>query len=98
MSHILKILLSIVNRRLEGKIDKYLSQTQFGFVPKKGTRDAIALFKVITQRALAVNQKLYTCFVDYKKAFDRVQHNKMIEMLKRFNVDKEDLRLIKNLY
>lgn len=98
MSHVLKLLLFIVNRRLEGKIDKYLSQTQFGFIPKKGTRDAIALFKVIMQRALAMNRKLYICFVDYEKAFDRVLHNKLIEMLMQFNVDREDVQLIKNLY
>ena len=98
MRHVLKLLLAIINKRLEGKVDRHLSQTQFGFVPKKGTRDAIALFKIITQRALAVNRKLYICFIDYEKAFDRVIHQKIIKMLKDLKVDREDIHLIKNLY
>lgn len=98
MSHALKLLLSIVNKRIENKIDKYLSETQFGFRQKRGTRDAIALFKLVIQRALAVDRKIFACFVDYEKAFDKVEHTRMLEILQKYGIDKEDLQIIKNLY
>jgi len=94
----LKLLLAIVNKRLENKIDGYLNDTQFGFRANRGTRDATALFKVIMQRALTMNRKLYICFVDYEKAFDKVSHNKIVGLLKRVNADREDLQLISKLY
>lgn len=53
---------------------------------------------MIVQRALAVNRTIYVCFVDYEKAFDRVQHGKMIKALRKYSVDQEDIRLIRNLY
>ena len=50
------------------------------------------------QKALAMNRKLFICFVNYEKAFDRVSHNKIVELLKRVNADREDLQLISKLY
>ena len=44
------------------------------------------------------DRKVYICFIDYKKAFDRVYHEKLIEALKDLEVDGKDLMLIKNLY
>ena len=86
ISHTLKLLLSIVNKRIENKIDEHLSETQFGFQEKRGTRDAIALFKLIIQRALAVNRKIYACFVDYKKVFDKIGHARMLKILKKYAI------------
>ena len=97
MSHTLKLLLTIINRRIENRIDPTLSQTQFGFRGKKGTRGAVTLFKILIQRALEVNRKIYVCFVDYKKALDRVEHCKLVNMLENY-ADEEDVRLIRNLY
>ena len=98
MSHTLKLLLSIVNMRIEQKLDTNLSETQFGFVAKRGTRDAIALLKIIIQRALNVNREIITCFVDYEKAFDRVNHKYLIAILQKYNIDDKDIKIIKNLY
>lgn len=98
MSHTLKLLLSIVNKRIENKIDEHLSKTQFGFRAHRSTRDAIALFKVIIQRALSVNRIIYACFVDYEKAFDKVEHIRMLEILRKYRIDKEDLKIIETLY
>ena len=47
MSHALKLLLAVINARIERKLDDNLSETQYGFVAKKGTRDAIALLKMV---------------------------------------------------
>ncbi len=98
MSHTLKLLLTIINKRVEKKIDEHLDETQFGFVARKGTRDAILLFKMIVQRALAVNRDIYVAFIDYEKAFDRVKHEKLMSTMEKYGIDREDLQLIGNLY
>ena len=56
------------------------------------------MFKLMMQRALGVNRKVYVCFVDYEKAFDRVRHHHMLEVLKNLHIDKEDLCFIHALY
>lgn len=49
-----------------------------------GTGDAIALLKVVTQRALNANRDIISYFIVYEKAFDRVNHDQLIEILKKF--------------
>ena len=41
---------------------------------------------------------MYLCFVDYEKAFDKIRHNELMDVLKQIGVDGKDLRLIKNIY
>lgn len=67
MSHAVKLLLSIINASIERKSNENLSETQYGFVEKKRTRDAIILLKVVIQRTLNANREIIMCFVDYKK-------------------------------
>ena len=98
MNHALKLLLSIINARIERKLEERLSETQYWFVAKKGTRDAIALLKVVIQRTLKANREIIACFIDYEKAFDRVNHEKMMKIQKKCNIDDKDLRIIQNLY
>lgn len=45
-----------------------------------------------------MNCEIHACFIDYQKAFDRIQHNKLIEILKRTGPDDKDIRIISNLY
>ena len=53
---------------------------------------------VSTERAQEVQKDVFTCFVDYEKAFDKVRLQKLFEILKNLGVDGKDLRLITNLY
>ena len=43
-------------------------------------------------------KKMFICFIDYTKAFDRVKHNKLIEVLGKYDIPQEEIRLISNLY
>jgi len=52
---------------------------------------------MMAERSLENNQEVYICFVDYKKAFDRVDWKKLINILRRMIVDWRDRRLIGNL-
>ena len=68
------------------------------FRKEKGTRDAIYQLKMISERALEMGKKLFLCFVDYQKAFDRVNHDKLVEVMEKAGIPELERRLIINLY
>ena len=98
MSQITKILLRVLLKRLRAKIRPEIADEQFGFVAEKGTANALFTFRILTERALEVQKDVFACFVDYEKAFDKVRHVKLFEILKDLKVDDKDLNLLKNLY
>ncbi|KAI5752582.1 hypothetical protein M8J77_018365 [Diaphorina citri] len=98
MSHTLKIFLKVIHRRIYQKLEENISDTQFGFRNGFGTREALFAYKVMMQRCMDVNQNVYACFIDYNKAFDKVRHGQLIEILKRKQIDSRDIRIIANLY
>ena len=98
MPHTLKIFLKVIQDRIGCKIDREVGQTQFGFRPGSGTREGIFCFNILAQKHIEVNQDLYTCFIDYSKAFDKVQHVQLIDCLEKIGIDGRDIRVIANLY
>uniref|UniRef100_A0A8D8UV16 Craniofacial development protein 2 n=2 Tax=Cacopsylla melanoneura TaxID=428564 RepID=A0A8D8UV16_9HEMI len=98
MSHTLKVFLKVIHRRIFQKLEDDISDTQFGFRNGYSTRDALFAYNVLVQRCLDINQNVYACFIDYNKAFDKVKHNQLIEVLKCKNLDSRDIRIIVNLY
>ena len=98
ISHASKIVLRILAKRLKTKTDEYIGKDQFGFRSGCGTREAIGCMRMIQERVLDVDEEMFSCFIDFEKAFDRVQWPKILEILKNINVDWRDRRLIKNLY
>ena len=63
--------------------DNCIGEDQYGFRKGKGTRDAIGALGVMTERSLQHGQNIYVCFVDYEKAFDRVDWKKLMNALRR---------------
>jgi hypothetical protein len=61
----------ILRRRIEKKIED-LPGGQFGFRRGKGTRDAIGMLRIMSERSLEIDAELCVCFIDWQKAFDRV--------------------------
>ena len=98
ISHASKIMLRILTQRIEGKARDYISETQFGFRKGVGTRDAIGSLRMLLERSLDHNNDVFICFVDFEKAFDRVNWIKMMDILKKIGVDWRDRRLIADLY
>ena len=98
ISHASKIILRILTERLENKAKSYLGEDQYGFRKGLGTRDAIGVMRVLIDRSIEHDQKVFTCFVDYEKAFDRINWVKMMQILKNIGVDWKDRRLIRELY
>ena len=98
MSHITKILLKIIHERIKNKIDTEVGEEQFGFRKNKGTREAILSIRLVIDKYKEVQKSIYICFIDYSKAFDRVQHEKLIKCLQEIGIDGKDIRLIRNIY
>ncbi|CAG9841161.1 unnamed protein product [Diabrotica balteata] len=98
MSHTLKTFLKIIHSRIVKTLEYEISDTQFGFRNGMSTRDALFGLNVLAQRCMDMNQDMYLCFVHFEKAFDKVQHKKLVDILKSKNIDSRDLKIISNLY
>jgi len=70
IAHTAKIVAKILRRRIEKKIEDVLGEDQFGSRRGKGTRDAIGMLRIISERTLEIDEKLCVCFIDWQKAFD----------------------------
>ena len=96
--HPSKILLKTIYERIYTKLDAFLGRDQFGFRRKMGTRDAIATLRVMYEKSIEFGKSLYICFVDYEKAFDRVDWMKLMEILKKVGLDWKERKLVWELY
>ena len=76
-SHARKVMLKILQARLQQHLNWELPDVQAGFRKGKGTRDQIAKTGWIIEKAREFQKNIYFCFTDYVKAFDRVDHNKL---------------------
>ena len=84
--------------RMRKSLRPEISQLQFGFVPDKSTRNAIFTLSMLAERCIEMQKDLYLCFIDYSKAFDKVRHEKLFNILEHLDIDGKDLRVIRNLY
>jgi len=67
-----KIIAKILRRRIERKIEDVFGEDKFGFRTGKGTRDANGMMRIIAERNLEIDEEMCVCFIDWQKAFDRV--------------------------
>ena len=81
-SHGSKVMLKILQARLQQYVNRELPDVQAGFRKHRGTRDQIANICWIIKKAREFQKNIYFCFVDYAKAFDCVDHNKLWKILK----------------
>ena len=70
-------MLKILQARLQQYVNHELPDVQAGFRKARGTRDQIANFRWIIEKAREFQKNIYFCFIDYAKAFDYVDHNKL---------------------
>ena len=77
ISHASKITLKILQVRLQWYVNQELSDAHAGFQRGKGTRDQVVNICWIIEKATEFQKKIYFCFIDYIKAFDCVDHNKL---------------------
>ena len=77
ISHTSKVMLKILQVRLQQYVNCELPDVQVGFRKGRGTRDQIANIRWIMDKAKEFQKNIYFCFIDYAKAFDCVDHNKL---------------------
>ena len=70
-------MLKILQARLQQYMTREFPNVQDGFRKGRGTRDQIAKIHWITEEAREFQKNIYFCFIDYTKAFDCVDHNKL---------------------
>ena len=96
-SHATKVMLKILQARLQQYMNCELPNVQAGFRKGGGTRDQIANIYWIIEKAREFQKNIYFCFVDYAKAFDCVDHNKL-KILKEMGIPDHLTCLLRNLY
>ena len=90
-------MLKILQAKLQQYMNCELSDVQAGFRKGRGTRDQIANICWIIEKAREFQNNIYFCFIDYAKAFDCVDHNKLLKILKDGNTNHLTC-LLRNLY
>ena len=85
LSQAIKVMLKILQARLQHYMNRELPDVQAGFRKGKGTRDQIENIRWIIKKAWAFQKNIYFCFIDYAKAFDCVDHNKLWKILKEMD-------------
>ena len=86
ISHDSKVMLKILQARLQQYVNSELPDVQAGFRKGRGTRDQIANLCWIIKKARKFQKNVYFCFIDYAKAFDCVDHNKLWKILKEMGI------------
>ena len=91
-------MLKILQARLQQYMNCELQYVQAGFRKGRGTRDQIANIRWIIKKAREFQKNIYFCFIDYIKAFDCVDHNKLWKILKEMGIPDQLPCLLRNLY
>ena len=98
ITHASKVLLKVMQRRIEPYMQRELAAEQAGFRKGRGTRDQIANLRWILEKGREYNKHIYMCFIDYSKAFDCVDHTLLWRALEDMGVPKHLIVLLRNLY
>ena len=91
-------MLKILQARLQQDMNCKLPDVQAGFRKHRETRDQIANIRWIIEKAREFQTNIYFCFIDYAKAFDCVDHNKLWKILKEMGIPDQLTCLVRNLY
>ena len=98
ISHASKLMLKILQARLQQYVNRELPDVQAGFRKGRETRDRIANICWILKKAKEFQKSIYFCFIDYAKALDCVDHNKLWKILKEIGILDQLTCLLRNLF
>ena len=98
ISHASKVMLTILQARLQQYVNHELPDVQAGFRKGRGIRDQVVNICWIMEKAREFQKNIYFCFVDYAKAFDCEDHNKLWKILREMGIPDHLTCLLRNLY
>ena len=96
ISHASKVMLKILQARLQQYVNHELPDVQAGFRKGRGTRDQIANIHCIIEKAREFQKNIYFCFIDSAKASDCVDHNKLWKILREMGIPEHLTCLLRN--
>ena len=91
-------MLKILQARLQQYVNREFPDVQVGFRKGRKMRDQIANICWIMEKAREFQKNIYFCFIDYAKAFDCVDHNKLWKILKEMGIPDHLTCFLRNLY
>ena len=91
-------LIAHVHARLQHYANQELPDVQVGFRKGRGTRDQIVKILLDHRESKGIQKNIYLCFLDYAKAFDCVDHNKLWKALKEMGISDQPTSLLTNMY
>ena len=97
-AHASKVMLKILQARLQQYMNHELPDIQAGFRKGRGTRYQTTKICWITEKNKGIPKNIYFCFIDYTKASDCVDHNKLWKILKKMGIPDHLTCLLRNLY
>ena len=98
ISHASKVMLKILQARLQWYVSCKLPDVQAGFRKGRGIRGQIANILWNNKKATELQKNIYFCFIEYTKAFDCVDHNKLWKILKEKGIPDHLTCLLRNVY
>jgi len=98
ISHASKVMLKILQARLQQYMNRKIPNVQAGFRKGRGTRDLFASIHWIMEKAREFQKNIYFCFIDCAKAFDCMDHNKLWKILKEMGIPDHLTCLLRNPY
>ena len=98
ISHTSKVMLKILQARLQQYMNRELPDVRAGYRKDRGTRDQIAKIHWMIEKAREFQKNIYFCFIDYAKAFDCVDHNRLWKILKEMGIPDHLTCSLRNLY
>ena len=98
ISHTSKVMLKILQARLQQYVNHEIPDVQASFRKGRGARDQITNIHWIIKKLREFKKNIYFCFIDYSKAFDCVDHNKLWRILKEMGIPDHLICLLINLY
>ena len=98
ISHVGKLMLKVLQARLQQHVNCEIPHVQAGFRKDRGTRDQITNIHWIIEKAREFQKNIYICFIDYAKVFDCVDHNKLWKILQEMEIPDHLTCLLRNQY
>jgi hypothetical protein len=92
----MKVMERVIDRLIRQQVD--IDEMQFGFMPGRGTTDAIFIIRQIQEKHLAANKPLYMAFVDLEKAFDRIPRQVIWWAMRKVGVEEWLIRTVQSMY